>query len=384
MSRRSLFALLPALFALAPAHAAAQEDVLGSAGLGRLLRPLDARARSMGGAAVVLHGGNLSAVNPASLARVSQPGFWITLMPESRTVRGDVARGDIETADFPLGRLAIPFGARWVVGLGFGSFLDQDWSVEFPDTLRLSSEDIPFVETRSSDGGVSQFRVELAGVLSARWAVGLAGVYYTGEARRSVERVFERAGFVPYRSATAVQYQGWGLALGAEYQPMREIILGAVAGWGTGLELRNDSTGQKLDLDLPLSLQVGASWQLTPDFILATGLGWENWSALADELPEPGSSDVWRVGTGVELRALSGATSALFVRLGGLLERKPFRLGEGAPWERALGLGVGATLREGRGRLDAAVEYGRRADREKHGVEESFRRLSLSMSIFTT
>ncbi|UCC48174.1 MAG: hypothetical protein JSV41_11985, partial [Gemmatimonadota bacterium] len=335
MSRRSLLALLPALVVLASPQAFAQEDVLGSAGLGRLVRPLDAHARGMGSAAVALHGGNLSAVNPASLARVSLPGFWLTLMPENRTVKGDVLRGDIETADFPLGRLAIPFGGRWVAGFGFGSFLDQDWSVEFMDTLQLSDEDIPFIETNSSDGGISQLRFELAGVLSTRWAVGVSALYYTGEVRRSVERVFEPGAFVTYRSATAVQYQGWGLALGAEYQPIREMILGAVASWGPGLDVRNDSTGQESDLDLPLGLQIGGSWQLTPDLTLATALGWEGWSALDSELPEPGSSDVWRVGTGVELRVLSGPTSALFVRLGGLLERKPFKLGEGAPWERA-------------------------------------------------
>jgi len=382
MSRRTLLALLPALLVLASAQAFAQEDVLGSAGLGRLVRPLDAHARGMGSAAVAVHGGNLSAVNPASLARVRLPGFWLTLMPESRSVKGDVLSGDIETADFPLGRLVIPFGERWVVGFGFGSFLDQDWSVEFMDTLRLSSEDIPYIETRSSDGGVSQLRFELAGVFSARWALGVSGLYYTGEVRRSVERDFPIP-LITYRSAVALQYQGWGLALGAEYQPIREMILGAVASWGPGLEVRNDSTGQKLDLDLPLGLQLGGSWQLTPDLTLATALGWEGWSALDAELPEPGSSDVWRVGTGVELRVLSGPTSALFIRLGGLLERKPFKLGEGAPWERAFSLGVGANLREGRGRLDAAVEFGRRADREKHGVEESFRRLTFSMAVFT-
>ncbi|KPK79918.1 MAG: hypothetical protein AMS25_10975 [Gemmatimonas sp. SM23_52] len=382
MNRRSHLALLPVLILLVAGQTLAQEDVLGSAGLGRLMRPLDARARGMGGAAVALHGGNLSAVNPASLARVSLPGLWLTLMPESRTVRGDVLRGDIETADFPLGRLAIPFGERWVLGVAFGSFLDQDWSVEFMDTLRLASEDIPFIETRSSDGGVSQLRFELAGVLSAHWALGVSALHYTGEVRRSVEREFPSP-FVTYRSATAIQYQGWGLALGAEYQPIREMILGAVASWGPGLEVRNDSTGGKLDLDLPLSLQLGGSWQLTPDFVAALALGWEGWSVLDAELPEPGSSDVWRVGTGVEFRALSGPTSALFVRLGGSLERKPFRLGSGAPWERAVGLGIGAHLREGRGRLDAAVEFGRRADRSKHGVEESFRRLTFSMAVFT-
>ncbi len=375
-------ALLLALLLFVSGQAFAQEDVLGSAGLGRPMRPLDARARGMGGAAVALHGGNLSAVNPASLARVSLPGFWLTLMPESRTVSGDVLRGETETADFPLGRLVIPFGGRWVVGAAFGGFLDQDWSVAYVDTLRLSTEDIPFIETRSSDGGISQLRVELAGVLSAHWGLGVSGLYYTGEVRRSIEREFPSP-FLTYRSATAIQYQGWGLELGAEYQPMREMILGAVAGWGPGLQARNDSTGQELDLDLPLALQLGGSWQLTPDFIAAIALGWENWSALDTELPEPGSSDVWRVGTGVELRALSGPTSALFVRLGGSLERLPFRLGSDAPWERAVSLGIGATLREGRGRLDAAVEFGRRADRSTHGIEESFRRLSFSMAVFT-
>ena len=65
MSRRLLLTLLVVASALAPARALAQVNLLGATGLGRRVLALDARARAMGGAGVALHGGNLSAINPA-------------------------------------------------------------------------------------------------------------------------------------------------------------------------------------------------------------------------------------------------------------------------------------------------------------------------------
>jgi hypothetical protein len=338
----------------------------------------------MGGVGVALHGGNLSAVNPAAASHFKASGIWTTFMPERRDLKGDAANGRFSTEDVPILRLVFPFKGRWAVSLSAGSFLDQDWGVEFVDTLRLSTGDVPFKETRTSDGGVTQLRAELAGIIGEGWSLGAALIYYIGETRRTVDRAFEAgSGFSGYSASTAVQYDGWGVALGAELQPVPEVILGVVGGWGTGLDIRSDTTGQALSVSLPYTVDAGASFQLTPDFLLAVAVGWEGWSRVANDLPNATASDVWRFAGGVELAALENRTSRFLVRAGAHAERLPFNLRGGPAWERALSVGLGAMLAGGRGRIDLTLERGRRGDVAKNAIEESFTRLSLGLAVFS-
>jgi hypothetical protein len=64
-------------------------------------------------------------------------------------------------------------------------------------------------------------------------------------------------------------------------------------------------------------------------------------------------------------------------------ERLPFELRGGPVWERALSLGLGLLVREGRGRIDAHVEFGNRGDASKHDVEESYTRFAFGLAVFT-
>jgi hypothetical protein len=366
MTRRAL-PLLIVFSLLLPAQATAQVRLLGATGLGRRITPLDARARGMGNAGVALHGGNLSAINPASAAWFTGAGIWATFLPESRTVKGEFANGEIDTEDVPVIRLVFPWGERWAASVSAGAYLDQDWGVQFIDTLSLSTGDVAFQETRTSDGGVTQFRFEVAGVMAEKFSLGGAFLFYSGEARRTIERIFHvDAGLGPHEARTAIDYKGWGLAVGAEYQPIPEMIVGAVASWGAGLDIQNDTTGQQLDISLPLTFDVGGSWQLTPDLLMALSLGWEGWSRVA-----------------VEMAAITGQNSRFLLRGGAHTERLPFELRGGAVWERAFSLGFGLLVREGRGRIDGAVEFGNRGDASKNDIEESYTRFAFGVAVFT-
>lgn len=385
MTRIPSLVLALALNLLAAVPLAAQNQLLGTVGLGRPGRGLEARAQALGGAGVALHGGNFSAINTAAIARINTPGVFLTFGQENRDIEGDVASGDFATADFPLLRVAIPVGGRHVVGVSVSNFLDQDWGVQFIDTLSLSTGDVSFRETRESDGGVSEFRFEWATVVSEKLSLGAAALFYSGESRRRVEKAFSvESGFSPFESLTSIEYNGWGVALGGELQPIPEMIIGGSFRYGFGLKAEADSGEAELDSDLPVAVDIGTSWQLTPDFIFALAGGFENWHAIGKDLPGVRAENTWRVGSGIELRALSNPSTSFFLRLGGHLERLPFRVGREAPWERAASLGFGLNLREGRGRMDATFELGRRGDRETNGISESFRRYMFGLSIFTS
>ncbi len=385
MRRWLIAVLIAAAHLLSPPQVTGQLRLLGTAGLGRPLKPVDARARALGDAAIALHGSNLSAINPAALARLNAAGIWVSYQPESRTVKGELANGDFETADFPLVRVALPVSNRWVLGAGFGGYFDQDWGVMFTDTLSLSTGDLEFEETRRSDGGISQFRIELGGRVGNALSLGMTGIYYSGESRLSVSRVFEvDSAFNSFFTRAAIQYQGWGAAFGAEYRPLDELAIGAVATWNpSGLTVRNDTTNTEADVDLPIGFDIGASLQLSQELVAAVALGWTNWSALDDDFPGRSAADAYRIGGGIELEALTGRSSSLFVRLGGRFERLPFVIQGGKPWERSLSLGLGAVLRGGRGRLDGTLELGGRGAEELL-IEEDFTRYTFSVAIFTS
>lgn len=361
----------------------AQNDLVGTTGLGRLLQPTDARARALGGSAMALHDGNLSAVNPASMSRLRLTGIWATYLSEKRDVTGEGISGDVTTVDFPLARAALTTGQRWTVAVSAGTFLDQDFGVQFIDSLELSTGFVEFEETRTSNGGVAKFGLEVSRTLGTQWTLGLAAQVYRGESILQVDRAFEEdADFLPYRSVAAVQYRGFGGALGMEFQPIPEMILGAAASWGPGLDVENDSTGAELDLPLPLTIGGGGSWQLTPGLLAALSLEWQGWSALDEDLAS-GANDSWRFGGGLEYALTSSERTALLLRLGGRWARLPFKLQGNAPSERAFTFGLGVRLQGGRAHIDATGEVGSRADIESNGVEESFNRYSVSLAVFT-
>ncbi len=388
MTRR-LFSVVVLAFGLwvpGVARAQSQSEVrlLGNVGLGRPLAAIDARARGMGSAGVTVHGVNLSMVNPAAAASIPVPGVWIAFQAEQREVDGLVARGDINTADFPLARTVIPFEGRWAVAVGFGSYLSQNWKVQFVDTAQLSTGPVAFQETRSSVGGISQFRLDFAGRVSRTWSLGVAGIYYFGKSVLEVERNFETdAGFSPYKAVDGIEYQGWGVSAGAEWRPIPEMILGLAGTWGAGLDLESDSTGATKSFAQPFTLDLGASWELVPDFLLALAAGWTHWSALSDDLPKPGASDHWRFAVGSEVRLLGTERTRVLGRIGAHLEQLPFRLRRGPPWERALSFGLGTMFRQGLGRIDIAYELGKRGQKDTNEIQENFTRWTFTLAVFT-
>jgi hypothetical protein len=359
-------------------------NLLGATGLGRRVQAVDARARGMGGAGVALHGGNLSAINPATAARFGTAGIWASYMPERRTVEGEFANGTVTTEDVPVVRLVWPWGGRWAVGVSAGTYLDQDWGVQFRDTLRLSDQDVAFDETRTSDGGVTQIRLDFAGIATERLSLGASFLFYTGQSRRKVQRNFDpEANFQSYDYTRAVDYRGWGLAFGAEWEPIPEVLVGGAFSWGADMRVADDTTGEGFNIPLPIAFNLGTSWQLTPELLLAMAFGWEGWSKVADELPSASAVNIWGIGGGVEYALAVGENNRWLVRGGLHADKMPFEVQGGAVWERGFSVGAGAVLAAGRARLDFTAEFGGRGDKSVNDVEESYRRFSFGAAVFT-
>lgn len=382
---------------LAGSGPAAAQSLLASRGLGYVIPPVDARARGLGGAGLALPGGGLSLVNPAAVAAFPAPAITVSFQPDFYTASIPGAESDGSTARFPLLHAVFPFGRSWTFSAGFGSYLDQTWSVERADTLQLAERDVEFTDRFISRGGVTRLRGGAAYSVTERLTVAVAADLYTGSVRDTLSRRFapgdtlvtRRVDLSPASYGTSFTYRGIGAAAGVRWVPSDALHLAAAVSVGGTLEARpaeGDSVSAGRDYPLPLTLDVGASGRLAPRALLVLNAQWAGWSAADDELATTGGArDSWTVAGGVEMGPATPAQRSFPVRVGARYGRLPFRWGSTSegnafPDERALTAGLGARLAGGAAQVDLAGERGWRGGGDAV-LDESYWRLGLSLTL---
>ncbi|MDH3297705.1 MAG: hypothetical protein OEM96_05460 [Gemmatimonadota bacterium] len=361
-------------------------------GLGVPVSPVDARAAAMGGTGLgLLNGGSVSARNPADMGFFVRPVLGITYSPESITVKAP-GGGELSSGRSRLGVLrgAVPFD-DWTLGVAFASELDQDWQIEFSDTLTSSLGTFPFIERRTADGGVSSVNFTLTRRIS-RLRLGVEYGIVTGNLRQLFVREFEPdTADVGNRistsgGATSWSYGGSRIRLGAAADVSARLRVSADVSFQGDLTAERDSVDVLVDsqsFQMPAAFEAGASARLTPRILVSGAAGWTGWSGTEGVSTEFVASDVVWFGVGVELTGTRLLGANLPLRLGVRRTDLPFHApGMAQPSETAITFGFGLRVGEERAKLDIALEFGSRGDLAASGVEESFQRLSLSLALF--
>lgn len=385
MSRALRRGALAAL-ALVAVHAggASAQSVLSARGLGYPIEPLDARARGLGGVALGLPEASFSLVNPASAVGITSAAVSITYQPDEfdATVGNDATRGT--TARFPTVQAAFQPRPRLSISLGYGSFLDQNWSASQSDSMTLSSGRVAVEDRFRSVGGIARFRGGVGYLVNPRLAVAVALDAYTGAVRDSSSRIIE--GLSPAVSATEVTYTGTGGAAGVRWTPLDALTVAAAISGGGKLNANvDDSLVVDRDYSLPLTFDLGASARVTGHTLLAVSGRYAGWSAADDDVTNRGGTrDATSLSAGLEYDGFTLLRQTLPLRLGGRVAQLPFRwLGAGTefPTERAVSAGIGARLGRGAALLDAGVERGTRGGGNA-GFEEPYWRGSFTVTLF--
>jgi hypothetical protein len=129
-------------------------------------------------------------------------------------------------------------------------------------------------------------------------------------------------------------------------------------------------------------VDVGATARVVSSLLVAAGGRWSGWSAVDDDLTG-GARNSWSVQGGLEWDALRVGARAIPLRLGGRTATLPFAGSAGgeAGWsrERAVTGGTGLSLGNGAMSADFGVERGTRSG--ETGVDESFWRFLMSISV---
>ncbi len=377
-------AALGALLLAACAVGVEAQAPITAVGLGYRVDPIDGRAAALGGTGIGLLGGSFSIRNPADLTQHEHPGFGLSFSGESVTLRSD--GGDLDTGRerFTTIRALVPF-SDWAASVAFGGAFDQDWAARFRDTLLLADGRVPFEEAREHDGGISAIDVSLARRFGAL-SVGISGQRLTGSLRQSFVRTFEAPldgapALANTAGAQSVSYGAWRLRGGATLAVGERLLFSAVVGHGGKLEAEStDSVVVLAEVDLPTTFEAGASARLTDRVLVTAAGGWVGW-AVAGDLSDASSHDVTWYGGGVEYDGLSLLGGELPVRLGARRADLPFSMGSEPIGERAVTGGFGWIFRQGQAAVDLGFEFGSRGDLDSDGLEESFRRLTLSFTL---
>lgn len=389
---------LGALLLAATAPGAAQTPFT-ALGLGYPVAPVDARAAGMGSTGVGLLDGSFTLRNPAEIAAHEGSALAVTLAPEGVDIEGEGRPMDSGRSRISVIRAVSRMGPV-AVALGFGSELDQDFTLRLSDTLATAVGRFPLEETREHDGGVSAIDVSLAGELGSV-LLGVGVQRLTGNLRQSIVRRFQAdvdTGFVALRDADAearLSYGGWRVRAGAAFRIGRRAQVGGAFGLTGDLDAEVDTLAPadasnlptSRTFEMPADAEVGASVRVHDRLLLSVAGGWVGWSVLDGTFEGMAADDVRWGGGGLEFRGLEVLGFEVPLRLGARVGDLPFypEGGEQAT-ERAASFGVGAHFRPGRGtpaEVNAALEVGSRGDLEGVGLEESFRRLVIGFVIRT-
>jgi len=375
--------LVAALAVAAAARPAAAQTPFTSLGLGYPIMPIDGRAAAMGGAGVGLLGSSFSLINPAEMTQHTSPSFAISFSGENVDVDGTppLATGRHR---FNVIRAVAPVRG-FVVGFGFGGLFDQDWTARFQDTLALSDGGVPFEETREHDGGISEVDLSVARSIGPL-SLGISAQRFTGSLRQSFTRTFDPpTGEAPSLGAAGgsqtLAYSGWRFKGGAAFDWRDRLLLsGAVTLSSTLTATAKEEGGGVEKVDVPLTVELGASFRVVPELLVGGAVGLGGWSSVGS-LGESRSHDTMWMGGGVEYSGLSLFSGTLPIRLGLSRRELPFDYGDQPAVERAFTGGFGWIFRQGAGEVNLGLEFGKRGDLSADGAEESFRRLTLSFAL---
>lgn len=387
--QRGMCALLALSLVVGVTTASAQTPTT-ALGLGVPVAAIDARAAALGGTGLGLLGGSLSARNPADMGFFERPVLGITYAPESVTVKGLGGEFDTNRSRLSILRAAIPFD-DWTLGVAFASELDQDWQIEFSDTLSSSLGTFPFSELRISDGGVSSVNFTLTKQI-AGIRLGVEYGILTGNLRQRFLRDFEPdTADVGNRIASSSGGASWSYAgsrirVGVAGDVNDKIRVSADVSLQGDLTARRDSSNLELDrrtFEMPAAFEAGGSAQITPRLLLTGAVGWTGWSGTDGEATTFEASDVLWMGVGAEFLGARLFGASLPLRLGLRRTDLPFYAANlTQPTETAVTLGLGLRVSDEQARIDLALEFGSRGDLEASGVEESFQRFSLTVALF--
>ena len=344
-----------ASIALALAAPLAAQGNISTQGYGYPQGQLTTRALSMGGGIGEVDAS--SALNPASIGRLTNRTVLFQIEPEFRTITSGTNVDKTTTARYPLVNIGVPFGARWVIGVSASTLLDRSWSTTTVRTETIGTDLVETTLDESSNGAMNDLRLATAWTNHSWLYVGLGVHGVTGRNVVNSAEQFGDSSFNAFTNTRLLSYTGSAVSAGAQLTSSAiNTVVGLSYRMGNALRVRANDTILARGA-VPDRFGVSLAFTGIPGTVLAARAAHDGWSSMTPMLTRPGdrAHDSWDLGGGAEVIGPRVLGQTLLVRAGARTRTLPFEASAKAVTEKSLSFGSGVSFGNGRMSADGTV-----------------------------
>ena len=387
--RRSLAGVSTALVGLAlvqgfPVPALGQ-SLLAAEGLGLLVEPLDARARSLGSIGVGLTGSHLLGRDPTASAQTALSTATVTFQTSSTALTDG---GTARHTRFPTISASYPYAGS-VFSIYLGSFLDQDFEIRSEETIQLRGESVGARNRFTSTGSIGRASLGWSRSVREVFAVGMTVGSYVGTTERRFSLLLDTEdvgiGVEPYEIGSRLRASGLVVGAGASWNPNAFVRVSGALSWSDELVLAPaaEELSERGVYRIPLELRLGGTANLAPGFSIHSGVSYADWSDAGADLRAGGSREaVWSFGGGLEWAGLSFLGRPIPLRIGARRRALPFDSGGAPASEFVLTGGFGVNLVDAEDQPLARFEIGyERGSRTAGPIDEDVSLLAVTVRV---
>ncbi len=343
----------------APAVVSAQAN-LSTQGFGYPPGQLSSRALGTGGAVAEID--PLTPLNPATIALHANKIVTFQIEPEFRKLQANGTSERTSIARYPNVFIALPIGARWVIGAGSSTLLDRTATTIFETQQPIETgETVPMKTKFQVNGAMNDVRVAAAWT-PAPWVhlgVGVHGI--AGSNLVSVTQTFpDTTQFSSFNQSLVIGFSGIAGSAGVDLTGKRWTL--GVSGMSSGPLHASIEDSTLTRANVPARFGATLAYTGIPNSAIAIRTSRIYWSSL-NGLGTPGTTavDAWDSGIGADISGPRFLGRTFFLRAGARDRTLPFQAEGHDVKEQSVSGGIGTNFANGRVLTDFAAIYAERS-----------------------
>jgi hypothetical protein len=356
--------------------------------VGERLATGDVRATALGGSMQLLDD-SLSVLqfNPAMLTYHTKVTFGAAQYLSSDLSRSGSLEEQEVASKFTDFMFAFPLFNRFTVGLGFRGRYDTDASLTIRST---SSAGEAYRDEFIRSGGLSSYPLSIATNVTRFFKVGAFYTVETGSIENRWNVIFDAPDQRPSFSIQKRTLSGNGWGVGVVVRPVARVLLGLTYEGEIDYDVSvrefftNSAANGSFDEDMTLPARwVGAAQWRGEDFAVYAGASLSDFERFEGlDFPANRLQREEMASLGVEyLNGVPVFGRRFPLRLSIAYERLPYEYPEGERVQRVVGgVGTGLKFRDGKGKIDFALQTGKTGSRDGNGLETRILRLYVGVS----
>lgn len=340
--------------------------------------------------------------NPALLVYNTLTVFEVGVVGESRSLSGNGLTSKSKGGNMNYLAVAFPVKTfRWTTSIGLMPYSNVDF--DFASIKTAADGVTPILENEKGTGGLTQVYWSNGVRLTKDITIGAKAAYLFGPIDDTYSSTLMNGEPVLFTTTVEekISMKGFHLTGGVSFtkdslghNDKYRFSAGATGSLGTSILGRTtrsfyrlNQNGDTLDInklgkrkehyDIPGNITVGAAISRGLKWTLATEFSFENWSSSTFNTEDEKLSSAWR-------GALGGEYTPDYLSSTNFLQRITYRLGvsmEEYPWVvnnnkvKDVGINFGFSVPSGKSSIDLAFKYGKRGDKSKTDLEETYFKL---------